>query len=238
MDQTIEVHGPKISFRIPIFGGINVTETVIIEWIVMIIIMGVCLYLTTGLSKTKPKKRQIIAEMAVKTINNLVEENMGKRNMKYAPYLASLFLFILIGSLISLTGLRSMTADINVTMTLALITFALITIHKFKANGFFGYFKSYTQPVPVFTPINIISDFATPISMGFRLFGNMAGGMIISMLIYYGLGAITSVIGFPIPIFKVGIPAILSIYFDLFVSTIQAFVFIMLTMTYVSSADE
>lgn len=238
MEQTIEVHGPKISFRIPIFGGINITETVILQWIVILIIMGICLFLTSGLSKTKPKKRQILAEMAVKAINNLVEENMGKRNMKYAPYMASLFSFILIGSLISLTGLRSMTADINVTMTLALITFVLITIHKFKANGFFGYFKSYTEPVALMTPLNIIGALATPVSMAFRLFGNMGGGMIISMLIYYGLGSISNALGISIPIFTVGIPAILSIYFDLFVSTIQAFVFTMLTMVNISSADE
>lgn len=238
MNQTIEVHGPKISFHIPIFGGINVTETIIIQWIVMLIIMAVILFLTSGISKRKPKKRQIIAEMAVKTVNNLVSSNMGVRNIRYAPYIATLFSFILLGSLISLTGLRSMTADINVTMSLALVTFVMITIHKFRANGFIGYFKSYTQPVAFITPINIISELATPISMGFRLFGNMAGGMIISMLIYYGLGSITTAIGISIPIFTVGIPAVLSLYFDLFVSTIQSFVFIMLTMTFIGSADE
>ena len=236
--SSIEVNGPKISFKIPIFGGIDVTETVILQWIVMLFIMGLILFMTHGLSKKKPKKRQILAEMAVKTVNNMVTENMGQRNIRYAPYIASLFTFILFGSLISLTGLRSMTADINVTMTLAMATFAIITVHKFKANGFFGYFKSYTQPVAVMTPINIISEFATPISMGFRLFGNMGGGMIISMLIIYALTIASHAIGVSIPIFTVGIPAILSLYFDLFVSVIQSFVFVMLTMVNVGSADE
>ena len=236
--KTIEVTGPKISFKIPFFGGINVTETVILQWIVMLIIMGVILYMTSGLSKKKPKKKQIIAEMIVKTVNNMVVQNMGKRNIGYAPYIASLFSFIFIGSIISLTGLRSMTADINVTMTLAVITFLLITIHKFKANGFLGYFKSYTQPVPVMTPLNIISEIATPVSLGFRLFGNMGGGMIISMLLIYALSLASYAIGFTIPVLTVGIPAILSIYFDLFVSFIQAYVFVMLTMVYIDSAEE
>lgn len=236
--SSIEVNGPKISFKIPIFGGINVTETVILQWIVMLFIMGLILFMTSGLSKKKPKKRQILAEMAVKSINNMVVQNMGQRNIRYAPYIASLFTFILFGSLISLTGLRSMTADINVTMTLAMVTFSIITVHKFKANGLFGYFKSYTKPVAVITPINIISEFATPISMGFRLFGNMGGGMIISMLIIYALTIASHAIGFSIPILTVGIPAILSLYFDLFVSVIQSFVFVMLTMVYIGSADE
>ena len=238
MKPTIEVHGPKISFKIPIFGGINVTETVILQWIVMLFIMGLILYLTSGLSKKKPKKRQIIAEMIVKAVNNLVVVNMGKRNIRYAPYIASLFSFILFGSLISLTGLRSMTADVNVTAALAFVTFVLITVHKFRANGFFGYFKSYTQPIALMTPLNIISEFATPVSMCFRLFGNMGGGMIISMLLIYALTIASSAIGFTIPVLTVGIPAILSIYFDVFVSIIQSFVFVMLTMIYVGSADE
>ena len=231
----IKVRGPKISFQIPVFGGIDVTETVIIQWIVMIIIMGLVFWLTYGLKK-KPSKKQAVAEMIVNAFNDMVDKSMGKKNRKYAPYIATLFMFILFGSLISLTGLRSGTADINVTMTYALVTFIMITYTKFKSNGFFGYFKSYAEPIAVMTPMNIISEFSTPISMGFRLFGNMAGGMIITMMIHAGLNVASSAIGFSIPVLEVGIPALLSIYFDLFVGFIQSYVFIMLTMAYIGNA--
>lgn len=235
--NTIEVHGPKIVFRIPIFGGINVTETVILQWFTMAIILSVILWLTHGLKKN-PSKKQVFAEMLVKTVNKLVEQNMGKKNLKYAPYIATLFSFILVGSLISLLGLRSMTADINVTMTLALVTFAMITFNKFKYNGFLGYFKGYTEPVVFMTPLNIVGEIATPVSMGFRLFGNMAGGMIISALLYFALTGLSTLVGLPIPLLTVGIPAFLSLYFDLFTSFMQSFVFIMLTMAYVGSASD
>jgi len=162
---------------------------------------------------------------------------MGKKNKKYAPYIAMLFFFILIGSLLSLFGLRTMPADVNFTMTLALMTFVLITYNKFKTNGFFGYFKSYTEPVAVITPINIISEIATPVSMGFRLFGNMGGGMIISMMLSFALTAASNAIRVPIPIFTIGAPAFFSIYFDLFSGVIQSFVFCMLTMVYVGEAS-
>lgn len=229
----IQVTGPKVSFTIPLFGGIRITETVILQWFVMIIIVATCIILTRGMKK-KPGKRQVLAEMLVNFFNKMVKDNMGSRAVKfYAPYLCSLLMFILLGSLISLLGLRTMTADINVTMTWALMTFALITYTKFKLNGFLGYFKTYAEPVAVMTPMNIISEAATPISMGFRLFGNMAGGMIITMLIYYGLGSLSRLIHIDIPIFTIGIPAVLSVYFDLFTSVIQSYVFIMLTMAYI-----
>lgn len=234
--DTIEVHGPKIAFEIPVFGGINITETVILQWVTMAIIMALVLLFTYGLKKY-PGKRQVLAEMIVTAFNKMTVQNMGKKNIKYAPYIASLFFFILIGSLISLFGLRTMTADVNVTMTLAIITFVLITINKFKSNGFFGYFKSYTQPKAFITPINIISELATPVSMGFRLFGNMAGGMIITSLIYYGLSGLSRAVGLSIPLFTIGIPAFLSVYFDLFTGVIQSYVFIMLTMAFVGDAS-
>lgn len=230
----LEVNGPKISFQIPIFNGINVTETIITQWLVMILIMVLVLWLTSNLSK-KPSKKQVIAEMLVKAFNDMVEKNMGKKSLKYAPYIASLFIFILLSSLISLTGIRSGVADVNVTMAFAVATFVLITINKFKYKGFLGYFKSFAEPFALLAPINVISEIATPVSLGFRLFGNMAAGMIISSMVYYGLGSVAAMLNISIPIFSVGIPAILSLYFDLFSGVVQAYVFIMLTMVYVGN---
>ncbi|MFA5658766.1 MAG: F0F1 ATP synthase subunit A [Oscillospiraceae bacterium] len=229
--------GPKILFTIPIFGGLNVTQTVVTGWGIIIAITLLCLWLTKDL-KVRPSKKQVVAEMIVTSINKLVKQAMGERNIGFAPYICALFMFSSIGSLVSLLSLRSMTADINVTICWGLMTFAVVTFYKFKNNGFFGYFKSFSQPVVFMTPLNIVSEVAMPVSLGFRHFGNIAGGMVITMLIYTALSAITNAIGIAVPFFMVGIPAVLSIYFDLFTGFMQAFIFCMLSMAYISSAQE
>jgi F-type H+-transporting ATPase subunit a len=170
---------------------------------------------------------------------------MGPKLMYYAPYIGTLLVFALLGALVSLIGLRSMTADINVTGTWALMTFALITFHKIKANGFGGYLKSFGKPVAFILPLNIVSEIATPASMAFRLFGNVAGGMVITSLLYGALAALSQAVGLSFAagswgfsVFQVGIPAVLSVYFDLFSGCIQAYIFSMLTMVNVGTAAE
>ncbi len=231
------MEGPKIIFTIPIFGGLNITETTFIGWLLIAAITCLVLWLTHDMQKI-PTKKQVVAEMMVTAVNKLVQQSMGKKHMNYAPYIATIFSLSICGSLVGILGLRSMTADINVTMTWAFITFFLITFNKFKYNGFLGYFKGYTQPIAAMTPLNIISEFALPMSMGFRHFGNIAGGMVITSLLYSSLTALSHAIGLNIPIFQVGIPAVLSIYFDLFSSFMQAFIFIMLTLAFVGSSME
>ncbi len=231
----LDLKGPKISFEIPFIEGAVVTETTIIQWIVMLFIMVVILILTHNMQRI-PTKRQVVAEAIVKSVNNLVEVNMGKKMKGFAPYIAALFAMILFGSLVSLVGLRSTTADINIPITFALMTFILITFFKFKNNGFLGYFAEFGKPVVFIFPINVLSEIATPVSMSLRLFGNMFGGMVITGLIYAALTAAAGALGSSIPFLSVGIPAILSIYFDIFVGFIQSFVFVMLTLVYVGQA--
>ncbi len=177
------------------WGGLKVTETIVVQWIVMLIIIGLVIFLTWNLKKKNITKRQVLAEMIVKSFNKMVRQNMGKNSMIFAPYIAALFIFILLSALIGMTGLRSAMADANVTMAFAIVTFVLITYEKFKHKGFFGYFKSFGQPYVILTPINIISEFSTPVSLGFRLFGNMAAGMIISTMVYGGLNSLSEMIG-------------------------------------------
>lgn len=138
-----------------------------------------------------------------------------------------------------------MTADFNVTLTWALMTFVLITFFKIKTNGFGGYLKGFGQPIPLMLPLNLLSEVATPLSMAFRMFGNVAGGAVITGLIYGGLSFVSQAlhISFNIGVFTIDLaqiftPAVLSIYFDLFSGCIQAYIFAMLTMVYVSSAAE
>lgn len=234
--------GPKVVFEI---GRIRITETVVTGWIIIAAVFLLCLWLTRGLKKKPDSKRQIVAEMLVKFVNGLVKENMGAKMMYYAPYIATLLIFALLGALVSMIGLRSMTADINVTATWALMTFALITFHKIKANGFGGYLKSFGQPVAFILPLNIVGEIATPASMAFRLFGNVAGGMVITSLIYGALASLSQALGvsftagsWAFSLFQVGIPAVLSAYFDLFSGCIQAYIFSMLTMVNVGAAAE
>lgn len=235
-------NGPKVVFEI---GPVQVTETVVMGWLIIVAVTILCLWLTHGMKKIPEKKRQVVAEMFVKFVNGMVRENMGPSMMKFAPYIGTLLVYAVLGALISMIGLRSMTADINVTATWALMTFVLITYYKFKNNGPIGYLKSFAQPVAFILPLNIISEIATPASMAFRLFGNVAGGMVITGLLYGALGSLSSALGlsfevgsFGFNVFQVGIPAVLSVYFDLFSGCIQAYIFSMLTMVNVGAANE
>lgn len=241
----IEVTGPKVAF---VINGIPFSETCIVSFLLLIVLSGVIIWLGRGLKVVPETKKQVVAEFFVTFFNNTVRDVGGDKMMRYAPYIACIFSYALTGSLISMLGFRSMTADICVTGTWAALTFVLITYNKIKANGFLGYLDSFTHP-KLMTPMNIVSEFATPCSMALRMFGNIAGGMIITTIIYAALSLASSAIynlvgilpaGAPnyFSIFSIGIPAVFSIYFDLFSGTVQSYLFIMLTLSYVSMAAE
>ena len=237
--KEISVSGPKIVHQFKICGiTINLTETILIGWIIIAALAIFLKFLTHNMQKVPTKKRQVIAEWIVETVNDLVEDTMGKNFKSFAPYICTIFSFSIFGSLISMIGLRPMTADFNVTITWAMITFIMIQATKIRTNGIGGYFKSFLDPFFVMLPLNIISEASTPVSMGFRHFGNVAGGMIITSLLYFALTGVSTAVGLAFPVFTIGIPAALSAYFDLFSGFMQAFIFIMLTMIYVSSAAD
>ncbi len=191
-----------------------------------------------------PKGRQVIAEKLVLMIDGLVEETMGKDKMRFAPYIGALFIYSAACSLSSLVGLRPPTADLNTTLGWALVTFLMVQYNSIRSHGVGGYLKSFLSPTPVMLPMNIMSEAVNPISMSFRHFGNIAAGTVITSLLYTGLAAAsTALLGWipnaflsSIPILQLGLPALLSIYFDLFSSCLQAFIFCMLTMVFVANA--
>ncbi len=189
--------------------------------------------------KKKPvEKKQIIAEKLVLMMDNLVSGTMGVKNISYTPYILTLFLSSIFGSLISLIGLRSITADINTTMTWSVITFFMIQIAGVKSKGI-KHYKGLMEPMAFMLPLNIVGELSTPVSMGFRHFGNIMAGMVITTLVYSGLSSLTTIIfSTSIPFLQVGIPAFLSLYFDLFSGLMQAFIFCMLTMVFVSKASD
>ena len=241
----ISVNGPKIYFEIPIFGGIKITQTTVSLLVVTILLMTAAYFLTRKLSK-RPGRMQVIVEKMVTMLYGLVEDTMGKHNLVFAPYIGTLFLCSIFGTLIGMTQIfRSTTADLSVTLAWALVTTALVWYNNIKNFGFLAWLKGFTEPIVVMTPMNIVSEIAQPVSMAFRHFGNVAGGSVLTALIYGALAALSSLLfswlpeavaSVMPPIFQAGIPAVLSIYFDLFSGFVQALVFSLLTMVYVAGA--
>ena len=239
--EGIDISGAHIFFTIDLpFGGLPITESQVNSWLVILSLFFFCLFLTHGLKTKNMSRRQIIAEWIVNTVDNLVKTNMGEFFMGFGPFIAAMLGLSACSSLLTLIGLFPPTSDINVTGGWALLTFILITYYKFKAGPLI-YIKSFGDPVPFLAPLNIISEVATPISMAFRHYGNVLSGSIISILIANLLTNVSKMIfGFlpgylgGFPYLRVGLPAILSIYFDLFSGALRAFIFAMLTMLYVS----
>ena len=241
----MDVKGPKIlfEFEIPFLGKIPITETIVNGWIVLAAITLICFILGRKLSVRKPSKRQLLAEKLVLMLSNLVESTMGKHNLFFMPYIGALFSYSILSSMMGVFGLRAPTGDLNTTVAFALIAFFLIQFYGIKNNGVFGWLKGFVEPVPFMLPLNLVGELANPISMAFRHFGNIASGIVITVLLYGALSGLSSLIlgGVPIigniPFFQIGIPAFLSLYFDLFSSFLQAYIISMLTMVYVSNAN-
>lgn len=240
--EGITVTGAIIYFTIPMpIMDLPITESQVNSWAVILTILAICLFLTRRLNIKSVSKRQFLAELIVEKAENLVKSNMGERFMGFAPFIAAILGLSALSSLSSLLGLYPPTSDINIVAGWAILVFILITHYKLK-GGLGNYLKGYTEPIAVFTPINIISEVATPVSMTFRHFGNVLSGSVISVLVAAALQGLTSlllgwlpgVLG-EIPFLQIGIPAVLSLYFDIFSGCLQAFIFSMLTMLYIAN---
>ena len=252
MDK-LSITGPKIRGYIPIdfpiLGRIAITDTLIVSWVVMLLITLLCIWLTRGLKVEKISKKQAFAEMLVEMADKFVIGNMGEKFAYMVPFVAALFATSVLSNLISLFGVWSPTADLNTEAAWAVVVFIMITRQKIKANGLGGYLKGFTEPIVIMTPFNMLSELSTPISMAGRHFGNILSGVVINGLMYTALAVLSSkVLGLlpgavgallsQVPIFDVGIPAILSVYFDWFTGVMQAFIFCMLTTMYIANAAE
>ena len=237
----------ELPVKLPVLGKLQLSETIVVSWLVMLLITGLCIWLTHDLKEENISKRQAVAELLVETANNFVVGNMGEKFRYMIPFVAALFATSVVSNLISLVGLRSPTADLSTEAAWAVVVFIMITAQKIKTNGALGYLKDFTTPIPVMTPFNILSEIATPVSMACRHFGNILSGVVINALVYGALavassallGLLPGIVGnvlSQIPILDVGIPAILSVYFDWFSGIMQAFIFCMLTTLYIANA--
>ncbi len=289
--MNVNVTGPYIYFTIPIFGGIKVTQTMLSSIVVTMLLCIACVLLGKGLKK-RPDGKQVLVEKGISMMHGMVVDTMGAHNAHWTPFIITIFLSSICGSLIGMTGfLRSTTADLSTVLTWAIMVSLIIWFNNIKNNGFVGWLKGFTEPVVVMTPMNIISEIAQPVSMAFRHFGNVAGGGVITTILYTALagasalvlnliassgvavssillvtggglitwgtnkkklalkifGTVIAVLGLfgilqafgilsGVPILAVGIPAVLSIYFDLFSGFVQALVFSLLTMVYVAGS--
>lgn len=241
--EGVQIAGAMIYFTVPMpLQDFIVTESQINSLAVIVSILGVFLYLTHGLTVKAELKRQLAAEWVVEKCQGLVDDNMGQFFSGWAPFIAAILALSAFSSLICLFGLFSPTGDVNVTAGWAILVFFLIMHYKFR-GGFGKYLIGLTQPIPVFAPMNVIGEFATPLSMAFRHYGNVLSGAVIAALVGSALtGLSKSLLGWlpgvlgDIPLLKVGLPAVLSIYFDVFSGCMQAFIFAMLTMLNISGA--
>ena len=239
--EDIAIAGALVYFTIPMpLMDLPITESQVNSVLVMISLLGLCLYLTHGLSVRPQSKRQLAAEWIVEKVQNLVDENMGERFKNYSPFIAAIMGLSAFSSLACLVGLYSPTSDMNVVAGWAILVFILITYYKLQ-GGLLNYLKGYIEPVPLFLPCNIIGEFAAPVSMSFRHYGNVLSGSVIATLVGAALGGISeSLLGWlpgvlgDIPFLRIGIPAVLSMYFDIFSGLMQAFIFAMLTMLNIS----
>ncbi|MBQ8546741.1 MAG: F0F1 ATP synthase subunit A [Clostridia bacterium] len=242
----VNIAGARIYYEIDLGGSrffnIIISEAQVNSVLVMITIFFVFLYLTHGLKERIELKRQHLAEIIVQKVDGLVGENMGSDFSAFGPFIIAIMALSAFSSLTSLLGLYPPTSDMNVVAGWAILVFMIITYYKLKCGPLY-YLNGFTKPVFILAPINFISEFATPVSMAFRHYGNVMSGGVISVLLSTFLAWLSGlVLGWAgdyisaIPIFQVGLPAIFSIYFDIFSGCLQAFIFAMLTMLNISGA--
>lgn len=217
----------KELFPINFFGNtVYITTTHVCTLIVVAVIVLLTIAARASVMKksAKPSLFATGVEMVIEVLVSFVDSTMGsKPGKKYINYIGTLFLFVFLSNISGLFGLRPPTADYGTTLCIALITFVMIQYAAVRYKKW-GMIKDLFQPIFVFFPINVISEFATPVSLSLRLFGNVIAGTVM-MALYYGLMPLWT---------KIGIPAALHVYFDLFSGAIQAYVFCMLTMVFIS----
>lgn len=196
----ISINGAKVLYtfeNVPLFGRINITQTVLVSWLVMAIITGLCIWLGTGLKVRGISRKQAVAELAVTSLCKFVRDNMGDGFDRYIPLIGTIFVTSVVSNLISVLGFWSPSADLMTELGWAIVVFVLITYHKIKSAGLGGYFKGFLQPFFVMAPINILSELFTPVSMACRHFGNILSGTVISALVYGALTTLSySLLGF------------------------------------------
>ena len=223
------IHG---IFSFHLFGQeIWITTSHVCILIVMAVILIFAIAANRKLAHASeiPSGFQNVVELIVEKLDGMVSGTMGKWAPKFVNYISTIFIFILMSNISGLFGLRPPTADYGTTLALGLITFFLIHINQFRHQSGKQIWRDMCSPLPpwlpIWFPINLISEIAVPISLSLRLFANVLSGTVMMALVYGLLGKIAVIW-----------PAALHVYFDLFSGAMQTYVFCMLTMTYIAQA--
>ena len=214
----------ETAFSIPIAGGIDVSESVAVTWIIMAALVVISILVTRNLKVENPGKGQLMLETAVTSLHKMVSDMVGEHGQRYVPYLMTVLLYIGVANIIGLFGMKPPTKDLTVTIALAVMSIVLIEAAENIAKGPKGWIKSFAQPVAIMTPFNILEIVIKPLSLCMRLFGNVLGAFVIMELIKQVL--------------PVALPVPFSLYFDIFDGLIQAYVFVFLTALFIKEAVE
>ena len=228
MDELTEALMDKMNvktvFTIPIFGGIAVSESVVVTWIIMAALILFAFIMTRGLRTNKISKRQAFLEWMVTRLDSMVGGMLGGHAKVFGEYLITILLYIGIANIVGIFGLKSPTKDLNVTIALALMSIVLVEAAGIYFLGIKRHLHKFIEPTPVVLPINILEVVTKPLSLCMRLFGNVIGAFVIMALLEH--------------VMPVGIPMVFSLYFDFFDGLLQAYVFVFLTGLYLTEAVE
>ena len=212
----------KTVFELPVLGGIS--ESVVVTWIIMAVLVGLSLILVRNLKVENPGKVQLALEAAIDWATDFFEGILGKGNKRYIPYLITVLLYLACANMIGLLGFKPPTKDLNCTIALALMSIVLVEFAGIRAKGVKGWAKSFAKPVAVIAPLNVLEIIIRPFSLCLRLFGNVLGAFVIMELIK--------------EVVPMVVPVAFSLYFDIFDGFIQAYVFVFLTSLYIGEAIE
>lgn len=222
VERIKEALDTAIVFTIP--GGIPITEAIVVTWIIMAVFILLCLIFVRNLRVDNPTRKQIVIETLVTKLDGITSGLLGDNSKMYAPYIMTVFIYLIMSNLIGLFGFKPPTKDLNVTAALALMSIILVEASGIRAKGMKGWAKSFAEPLPLVLPFNVLEVFIKPLSLCMRLFGNVLGAFVIMELLKMVVPAV--------------VPVVFSFYFDLFDGLIQAYVFVFLTSLYIREATE
>lgn len=216
----------KVPFlsKIPLIGTDGISESIVVTWIIMAVLILFSIIMTRNLKVHNISKRQAVIELIVTKVTGMVEDMIGEEGKQYTEYLATVLIYIVIANIIGIFGFKSPTKDLCVTIALAVMSIVLIEYAGIHRKGVVKWLHSFLEPVAIIAPINVLEVFIRPLSLCMRLFGNILGAFVIMELLKMLL-----------PVF---VPAVFSLYFDLFDGAIQAYVFVFLTSLFIKEAVE
>jgi len=209
---------------------VDIVPEIIIQWLIMLLLIAFAFWATRDL-KIKPSRKQTVIEYLYESIKSFLVSNMGEAHLELIPFIGTLFIYLLLMNLTGLFGIPIPTKNFSITVGLGLITFFMVQYYPIKKHGFKKYFKAYSYPAAIVTPINILERFMLPVSLALRLFGNILAATFLVELCYEALEGVSVFLA-------IGLPVPLHAYFDVFDGGIQTIIFVILTMINIKITTE